>query len=198
MIPEQPLPPQDPAGATIGYVPHQGYGADSMMSKHLDASEILIRLKNTLLGLEYDEEEDECKPAMMIVGYTKKGEAVKMEEGPLMDPPDIRITISYLQNFLNSNTFLSKIDDAQINDIMWDVSKKLAILFYNLRKKLSPHIRDMLWGMIEYPIFLGLKRASGKITLDAVSKMQQTHEVIQQNPKTQGTQEDGFNPVGGW
>jgi len=193
---QQPLPAQDPAGTTIGYNPNQRFNTDSVMTKHLDASEILIRLKNTLLGLEYDEEEDEWKPAMILVGYNEKNEKMMMEEGPLMDPQDIRVTISYLQGFLNSNTFLSRINDSQINDIMWDVSKKLAILFYNLKGKLSPHVGDMLWSMIEYPIFLGLNRANSKITLDAVSKMQQTHEVIQATPKTQATQDEDFKILG--
>ena len=199
MIPEpQPLP-MDAPPQTIGFAPHQPYNSESMMSKHLDTSDILIRMKNTLLGLEYDEEDDEWKPAMKVIGYNEAGEEVRQEEGPLMDPQDIRITIAYLQGFLNPNTFLSKIKEEEINDIMWDVSKKLAILFYNLKRKLSPHIADMLWGMIEYPILLGLKRADGKITLDAISKSQQTHEVIQQTPtKQQQGQESEFNPLGGW
>ncbi|KKK82216.1 hypothetical protein LCGC14_2805630 [marine sediment metagenome] len=115
-----------------------------------------------------------------------------------MEPKDVRTTVSYLQMFLNPNTFLSQIDDERINDIMWDVNKKLAILFYNLKHKITPHERDMLWGMIEYPILLGLSRANRKITLDAVSKMQQTHEIIQQATPNQPHPEKKDFKVLGW
>jgi|TARA_Y100000034_G_scaffold136810_1_gene215981 hypothetical protein len=193
---QQPPPAQDPYGTNIGYTPQRQLDLDPMMSKHLDVSDILIRLKNTLLGLEYDDEEDEWKPVLTLVGYDKEGNEVMAKEGPLMDPKEIRVTISYLQMFLNSNTFLSQVDTERINDIMWDVSKKLSILFYNLRKKIAPHERDMLWGMIEYPILLGLSRAGNKITLDAVSKMQQSHEIIQASPKTPTPGEKEFKILG--
>lgn len=195
--PQQPPMGADPLATNVGYIPPQRWDQDPMMSKHLDASEILSRLKNMLMGMEYNDEEDEWKPAEIIVGYNKKGKEVKIKEGPLMEPKDIRITISYLQMFLNPNTFLSQLDEDRINDIMWDVNKKLAILFYNLRHKLSPEARDMIWGMIEYPILLGLSRANRKITLDAVSKMQQTHEIIQATPKAPTPEDKKFN-VFGW
>ncbi len=196
---QQPLPPQqplDPLATNVGFMPQQKMNMDSMMSKHLDASDILDRLKNMLMGLEYDEEEDEWKPVMITVGYNEKGEALQAEEGPLMEPRDVRITISFLLSFLNSNTFLSQIDNDRINDIMWDVNKKLSILFYNLRDKLTPSSRDMIWSMIEYPILLGLSRANKKITLDAVSKTQQTHELIQGNPSTPTPDSKKFNILG--
>ena len=190
-------PPADPYAATnVGMYPQQRFDVDPMMSKHLDVSDILTRLKNTLMGLEYDDEEEEWKPVMTVVGYDEDGQEVKAKEGPLMNAKEIRVTISYLQMFLNSNTFLSQVNDEKINDIMWDVSKKLSILFYNLRNKIAPHERDMLWGMIEYPIFLGLNRASSKITLDAVSKMQQSHEIIQATPKTPTEQQKEFKILG--
>ncbi len=199
MEPPQQPPPVDPLLATnIGYNPQQRFDTDPVMTKHLDASELLSKLKNMLMGLEYNDEEEEWQPAMRIVGYNEEGKVMRIEEGPLMEPKDIRVTISYLQMFLNPNTFLSQINDERINDIMWDVSKKLAILFYNLRHKLAPETRDMVWGMIEYPILLGLSRANRKITLDAVSKMQQTHEIIQQAPLNQPHPEKKDFKVLGW
>lgn len=178
---EQQLPPQfDPY--SYGYLPPQR-DMDPLMSKHLDASDILDRLKKMLLGMEYNDETDEW---------------AKSKEGPLMDPREIRVTIGYLQMFLNSNTFLSQLQEDRINDIMWDVSKKLAVLFYNLRHKLEPETRDMIWGMIEYPILLGLSRASKKITLDAFSKTQTSIEHIQGSPKTQQQAENKEFKVLGW
>jgi len=194
--PQQPLPPQDPLMQGIGYMPQQRMDLDPVMTKHLDSSEMLDRLKNMLLGLEYNDDEDEWKPALHIIGYDDDGKKIEVEEGPLMEPKDIRLTMSYLQMFLNSNTFLSQIDEERINDIMWDVTLKLGVLFYNLRHKLRPEARDMIWGMIEYPILLGLSRANRKITLDAVSKMQQTHEIIQQSPSGRPQQKEEFKIMG--
>ena len=196
MEPPQQQQPVDPLSQNIGYMPQRQFDADPMMSKHLDASEILSRLKNTLMGMEYNDEEDEWQPATRIIGYDKDNKEVTVPEGPLMDPKDVRTTVNYLQMFLNPNTFLSQITDERIKDIMWDVNKKLAILFYNLRHKITPHERDMLWGMIEYPILLGLNRANRKITLDAVSKTQQTHEYIQGNPSTPKPSEKEFKVLG--
>lgn len=172
------------------YISRQPHHQDPVMSQHLDSSEILTKLKNMLLGLEYNEEEDEWEETMMIIGYGKDNKPIYVAEGPLMEPRDIRITIGYLQMFLNANTFLSKLTEERINDIMWDINKKLAIMFYNLRHKINPNTRDMIWGMIEYPILLGLSRADKKITLDAMSKMQHSIEHIragqgtEQQPKT--------------
>ena len=161
------------------YIARQPYNQEAMMSQHLDSSEMLLQLKNMLMGLEYDDEEDEWIPSMTVIGYNEKGEEMKVPEGPLMDPKDIRITIGYLQMFLNPNTYLSQVDADRINDIMWDVSKKLGVMFYNLRHKINSGTRDMIWGMIEYPILLGLSRANKKITLDALTKMQHSIEHIQ-------------------
>ena len=186
---------QDPLATNVGYIPQQRWDSDPMMSKHLDASDMLIKLKNMLMGLEYNDDEDEWKPATIKV-RGDDGKIYMAEEGPLMEPKDIRVTISYLQMFLNPNTFLSQLTEERINDIMWDVNKKLAILFYNLRHKLTPDARDMVWGMIEYPILLGLSRASKKITLDAVSKIQQSHEIIQGTPRTPAQEQKEFKVLG--
>lgn len=173
------------------YISKKPYNQEAMMSQHLDSSEMLMQLKNMLMGLEYDDEEDEWVPSMMIVGYNEEGKELKTPEGPLMAPKDIRITIAYLQMFLNPNTYLSQVDGDRINEIMWDVSKKLGVMFYNLRHKISSGTRDMIWGMIEYPILLGLSRANKKITLDAITKMQHSIEHIQAG---QGKQQPEMKP----
>ena len=191
---QQPPPQQDPY--SVGYIPPMQQNVDPLMAKHLDSSEILERLKKMLLGFEYDDEEDEWKQTMITLGYDKEGNEIKVPEGPLMDAKDIRITIGYLQMFLNPNTFLSQLEEERINDIMWDVNKKLAILFYNLRHKITPAVKDMIWGMIEYPILLGLSRANKKITLDAMSKMQHSIEHIQAAPKTQPQEQKEFKVLG--
>jgi len=159
----------------------QGYDP-YLMTQFLDASKMLEKLKYLLLGYEYDDDEDEYVPAKIVIGYNDKGQEVKALEGPLMDPQDVRVTITYLETFLNPNTFLSQISDERINDIMWDINVKLGLFFYNLRHKLSSTTRDMMWGMIEYPILLGLSRANHKITLDAVAKTQHSVEHISGNP----------------
>ena len=198
----EPLPPPpqpgyvDPLLTNVGYMPQSNIHQDAMMSKHLDASEILIRLKNTLMGLEYDDTEEEWKPVMVTLGFDEDGNEIKEKESPLMDPRDIRLIISSLHMYLNSNTFLSLLDDERINDIMWDISQNLAILFYNVRNKISPHERSILWAQIEHSILFALYRAKGKITLDAISKTQQSHEIIQTAPSTPTEQQKEFKILG--
>ena len=196
MEPQQ-QPAADPLAIPPGYISQQRYDTDSVMSKHLDTSDVLEKLKNDLMSYEFDEETNQWKPATRTV-YDKEGKAYQVEEPPLMDPADIRTTISYLQMFLNPNTFLSQISEDAINNIMWTVSRNLGIFFYNLRHKLNSQRRELLWDMIEQPIFLGLNRAHKKITLDAVSKTQQSHEIIQATPKAPKPEGKDFKFFGNW
>ncbi len=200
---EPPIPTQqppaghvDPLTQNIGYIPQQGYNVDPMMSKHLDFSESLQQLKNMLYGREYNEETDEWETVKVLVGYDSEGKEVMQVEGPLMEPRSIRAIIGWLQTFLNSNLFLSQLDEERINDIMWDVNTKLFTVFYNLRYKLTPKERGPLWASIEYPILFGLCRANRKITLDAISKTQQTHEIIQGGTPRAPTPDKEFKVLG--
>lgn len=201
MTEQMPQQPQqagyvDPLQTNVGYIPNQKFELDPTLSKHLDSTDMLNNLNNMLMGLEYDSDEDIWKPVMVLLGYDEDGKKVMEEEGPLMEPKDVRITMSFLRSLLNQNTFLSQLDDDRINDIMFDVSIKLGILFYNLRYKLSTEARTMIWGALEYPILFALSRANKKITLDAISKMQQTHEIIQTSPKPQQQENKDFKVLG--
>ncbi len=181
-----PLPPQqpvDPMATNVGYIPQLQRDLDPIMSKHLDASEMLSKLKYMLMGYEYDEESDEYKKVMITV-IDSKGKQVQVEEPPLMPPRTVRTLISSLEMYLNSNTFLSELKEDRINDIMWGVCQNLAILFFRLGSRIGPEERAWFGSTIKDTIFLGLSRAGNKITLDAMSKMQQTHEIIQGTPKT--------------
>ena len=178
----------------VGAIPsQQDVLSDSLLNQHLNANEMLNTLKKMLIGYEYNDDLDEWVVSKRKI-QDEYGNIIEVEEGPLMDPKDIRITIAYLQMFLNSNTYLSRVKEERINDIMWDISVKLASLFYRLRHKLSPETRDMIWGMIEYPILMGLSRASDKITLDALSKMQHTIEHVGGNQPNQ--KDDKFKLFG--
>lgn len=81
MVEAQEPQQQNPLGTNVGYMPHQLRDVDPMMSKHLDVSDILVRLKNTLMGLEYNDEEDSWQPVTSIIGYDKKHKPVYEEEG---------------------------------------------------------------------------------------------------------------------
>lgn len=178
----------------FGYMPRFEQNTnDPLLNQHLKAGDILKQLEKMLKGQEFSEEKQDWIPSMITIRQKSENGTIieqQMEEGPLMDPKDIRVVISYLQMFLNSNTFLGRVDDARVNDIMWDISKKLGALFYRLRHKISPETRDLVWGMIEYPILMGLSRASNKITLDAISKMQHSVEHINPNQQSQGQQDN--------
>ena len=105
-----------------------------------------------------------------------------------MDAAEISSIMTYLKSFLNSNTYLSYIkDDDWINETMFDLNIKLGKMFYRLRGRITPTERDSIWSAIENPIYLALKRADNKVTLNAVSQMQQSieHKTITQNPTQQ-------------
>ena len=190
--------PMDPLMATnVGYIPQRNPDVESMMSKHLNSSEMIERLKNMLMGMEYNDEEDEWQPAMIIVGYDAEGKEVKQPEGPLMDPKEIRVLIGSLSMYLDPNTFLSKFKEERINDIMFSVCVNLYCkLGYLLKHKISSSARDLIFAGIEHSILSALNRADNKITLDAISKSQQTHEIIQGGP--QKPQQDKEFKVLGW
>ncbi len=196
---QPPMPQQgytDPLATNVGYIPQQNIQMDPVMSKHLDFSNTLDQLKNMLMGREYNDEEDEWKPATIVVGYDDKDKPIEIEEGPMMEPRSVRTIIGFLEMFLNPNLFLSQLDDERINDIMWDVNTKLFAMFYNLRYKLTPKERGPLWASIEYPILFGLCRARQKITLDAVSKSMISHEMIQATPRAPTAEAKEFKVLG--
>lgn len=197
---QQPPAAIDPLLATnIGYNPQQRFDSEPVMTKHLDASELLSKLKNMLLGMEYNDEEEEWQPAMRIIGYDKDGKAIEIAEGPLMDPREIRVLISSLSMYLDQNTLLSKFKEDRINDIMFSVCINLYCkLGYILRHKINPSTRDWIFAGIEHSILSALNRADNKITLDALSKMQTTTELIQQAPLNQPHPEKKDFKVLGW
>lgn len=184
--PQQPPQyPADPLATQVGYIPQQRWEQDTMMAKHLDASEMLTKLRYMLLGYELNEESDEYEKVMIVIGHDKDGKEIKTPDGPLMPERTVRTLISSLEMYLNPNTFLSELKEDRINDIMWGVCQNLAILFFRLGHKVGPEERAWFGSTIKDAIFLGLNRAGNKITLDAISKMQQTHEIIQSTPRTQ-------------
>lgn len=193
---QQPLPAQDPMAQAVGYIPSRGIDNDSMMSKHLDSSDMISRLKNMLMGMEYNEEDDEWQPVMVVIGYDKEGKEVKQKAGALMPERTVRSLISSLEMYLSANTFLSQLKDDARNDIMFDICQNLAIIWFRLGSRIQPEERAIIHSTIKHSIFLGLSRASGKITLDAISKTQHTIESIQANPKPQ--QQDKEFKVLGW
>ena len=43
--------------------------SDSALNKHLDNSDILLKLEMMLKGFEYDNDTDEWKPCQKLIGY---------------------------------------------------------------------------------------------------------------------------------
>ena len=193
---EAEAPPQDEG---IGHIPRIARAQqNTLLQQHLDAKEILNYIKKMMEGYEYDDESQTWIPSMVNVTVEKDGQLVtkEVEEGPLMEPKSIRITISYLYGFLNSNTFLSRNKEEMINNIMWDVCKKLNFMFFKLRKKMDAETRMMLKSTIEYAIYHALNRAGDKITLDAVTKIQQSIEHIEKLTPPQQQQPESFKLLG--
>ena len=150
-----------------------------------------------LLGDEYDEDADEWKPIKNLIGYDKDKKAVYQIAEPLIPERTVRSIIGSLEMYLSPNTFLSILKEEARNDIMWGVCQNLGIIWLRLGNRIAPEERAMIHSTIKDAIFLGLSRAENKNTLDAYSKTQQSHEIIQANPKAQ-PQDEKFKVLGGW
>jgi|TARA_R100001530_G_C4319241_1_gene155240 hypothetical protein len=167
----------------IGFIP-QGDEGQNVWVEHLDTTDILTFIEKMLKGYELNEQTEEWEPAKILVA-DEEGKHHEVFEGPLMEPNEIRVTITWLRTYLNSNTYLSKIKEDMTNNIMFDANIKLATLFYKLRHKITPEIRGLLWNMIENTVYIGLSRAGeGRkgMTLGAVSDAHHTIEHLQNNP----------------
>lgn len=197
-----PLPPPqqqgyiDPLLTNVGYMPQSNIHQEAMMTKHLDASDMLSKLKHMLLGYEYNEEEDQWKPSFSFFGYDGEGNKIMRESEPIMPERTIRSIIGSLEIYLSPNTFLSNIGDEGKNDIMFGVCQNLAIIWFRLGHRIRSEERAVIHSTIKDAIFLGLSRAGNKITLDAISKMQQSHEIIQTAPSTPTEQQKEFKILG--
>lgn len=154
-----------------------------LLDKHLDATQIIDNLKNLLLGKEYDASKGSWVDTVILI-QDNYGTIKRVSQGPLIDPKKIQSLVNYLQMLLNSNTYLSRLDKEEVNNLMWDIEKELVPVFFRLlrRKKIDSDIMRLLWGMTDKPIFLGLKRASetsgGGMTINAATKMQHSIERI--------------------
>lgn len=172
----------------LGSIPYQqSKQAEGMLNQHLGSEKIIEKLKMRLLNYEWNEEEGKWEKATREINID--GRMVRIEEPPLMSPSEVKTTIAYLEMMLNSNLFLSNLERERVNNIMVELNFKLMTVFYRLRRKMTPEERELIWGMLEYPILFGLSRAQNKITLDAVSKSQHTIESIQLGDRKQQQQD---------
>lgn len=161
--------------------------AESILSKHLHATELLEQIEKLLMGYEFDSETEEYKKIKVEVQDPNSSQVYLIEQGPVIDPQYVRMTIGYLKTFLNSNVYLSTYDNAEINNIMWDVNNKLLTLLHPLKSRYDPKMIDVIWSMIDNPIYSALKRATDKTTLNAMSKMQ--HSIEHLTPNSQQNQQ---------
>lgn len=171
----------------------QGRDIESVLNKHLDATEILEQIERLLMGYEYDSNNEEWKPVMIDIMDQRTGQVIKKEQGPLIDANHVRMTVGYLKTFLNANVYLSNLEKMeQVNEIMWDVKKKITVLLHPLKKIYDSRTVDVIGSMIENPIYFALTRGYKKNTLDAVSKMQHSIEHLNSsgvNPQSQQQQQ---------
>lgn len=184
-------------GDNPGYIPRFRQQMDkSMLETHLDSKDIIHHIKKMLEGFEFDDQTKAWTKSMMKVFDPQQNKIIEVEEGPLMDPKTIRLTVNYLQSFLNSNTYLSRSEPEMINNIMWDVNKRLVFLFHKLRDKIPSHVRMLLKSSVEVAIYHALNRAGDKITLDAATKMQQSVEHIQRGHANSEAEKREFKMLG--
>lgn len=148
---------------------------ESVLTKHLEADELLIHIERLLMGYEYDSDQETYKPLYRTV--IQDGKAYQVEQGALLDPSYVRLSIGYLKSFLNANVFLSYIESIeQINAIMWDVNIRLTRLLHPLKNIFDVRTIEMTYAIIENSIYFAINRAYKKNTLDAMTKMQHSIE----------------------
>lgn len=164
-----------------------GKDNESIMSKHLQANELLEQIEKLLMGYQLNNDTEEYEP-VTIQQDDGQGGIILLEQGPIMDPNYVRMTIGYLRTFLNSNVYLSYIESMdQVNNMMWDIKKKLTTLLHPLKNRYDSKMIDVIGSMVEYSIYMSLLRAYKKISLDAMSKMQ--HSIEHLNPSGQQGQQ---------
>ena len=112
------------------YIARQQYSQDAVISQHLNTDEVLERLKRMLLGYEWNEEQAVWVESTIEI-LDENNQLVLIKQGPLMNPKDVRVTVGYLQAFLNPNTFLSQLTEDRINDIRIEILLKI-IQFYSI------------------------------------------------------------------
>ena len=121
---------------------------DSIFSKHLEADKLLEHIEKLLMGYEYDSDNETYKPLYKQI--EQNGQVLQIEQGALIDPNYVRMSIGYLKTFLNSNVFLSYIESIeQINAIMWDVNIRLTRLLHPLKSLYDPKTIEMTYAIIE-------------------------------------------------
>lgn len=185
---EQPYSPGFP-GITIDQ--------SNLWKENLDTQKLLEYIEKMLKGYEWNEQKEEWVQSLITI-QDREGKLHEVWEGPLMDPQEIRIIITWLRTHLNANTFLSKIKEDQINNISYEAVWVLEKMFYKLRTKIPPHYRALLSNTMENAIYIGLSRAGeGRegMTLGAISKTSHSIEHIQDTPKTK---EDNKIKLFGW
>ena len=167
------------AGAIPNYIPqHMQNLTASVLSEHLKVDNMLEYIEKILMGYEMNEYEEWVK-IQLFVGYDKQGRELYQEQSPLMAAEKTRMLISYLKTMLHSNTFLTDIpDDEIINNMMFDTALMLSTVFYKVGDRIPVEVMETIWNSIMNSIHLGLFRGKGGRTLNALTKMQQSHEVI--------------------
>ena len=159
-----------------------------MWDKHLDAKDLLESIEKLLMGYEYDNETEEYRQVTLMIQDSVTGQSKEVIQGPILDPVQIRMTTGYLKTFLNSNVYLSTYKDEEINNLMWDVKKKLTVLLHPLKNRFDSKTVDVIGSMIENPIYSALKRATDKTTLNAFTRS--SHSIEHINPNAKGQQAD--------
>jgi hypothetical protein len=140
----------------------------------LDVSKVLMQLEHDLKGEYLDAK---MLPDGSIQEEWKKGkETIMNEEG-------VRYVIAVLRTYLTPNTFLSVVDDEDIEHIMGGESGlhfHLACLIVdnNARWDLKPEYWNTIEDKITDTVWLALKRASkGGKTLDSFTRAHTSTEI---------------------
>lgn len=145
----------------------------------LDLTEVLDQIEHDLRG------------EFFFVGYDKEGNEVKgwrFAGTKMMNDEGVRMVMSVYHTYLTANTFLTVLDDQDIQRIMEQLHLALAALLCDKQEEfeIEDAYLDILMCKLTDPIWIALKRALNSITLNAMTETHRSHEIREVQRQKQG------------
>ena len=148
----------------------------SVAQLQLDMSDVINFIEHDLKG-EY-----------FYIGMDDNGQQMRewRKSGVrMMNDKGVQTIISILHTYLNPNTFLTNLDDEDIERMMSRIHKHLAGLFIDKQEdwEIPNALLDTLMDKVTNIVWLAMKRAEFSKTLDSFTKSYKYTEVRDSKPK---------------
>lgn len=170
---------------TTDYQAIRNYETQTILNNTL--AEVLLDMNKQIDILEHD-----LKGEFMIVYKDEEtGDIVeewRQGETRLLNDDGVRFVISMMHSYLTPNTFLSVLDDEDIERIMSRIHINLAILLVRKQRiwAINPEYMNTMEDKITNILWIALKRSLNSKTLDTFGKTQKSSEIRETKPKGWG------------